>query len=258
MKNKSIRTTSIINFTKGNKMNFFTRMKVLMSGFFTDLVSKQEEVRTKNLVQGTINEYQSKMKKIHHSICNLLFQKKKLEKKLEENRLKVQSLTFNVEELVKKNQDDLALKIIAKLEGINEESSFIEEQIQLLDRDIQEGKNTEKELVSKIGGSGEQLRLLGGRIEALKLRKSLKQDISAMSSEIKDWNSENSIQKLQDQALKLEVEMDLGKERSEVDEAVLNLEKNQKTISHRKYLDNIKSKLKIPDEVYGRVIPNKA
>jgi phage shock protein A len=239
-------------------MNFLSRMRVLISGFFTDVVSKQEETRTKNLVQGTINDYQTKMKKIKASICNLIFQKKKLEKKLEDSNLKIKSLSFNVEELVKKGEDDLALKVIANLDTLKEENIFIQDQVTLLDSDILEGKNTERELISKIGGSGQQLRLLGGRIEALKLRKSLKQDIAAMSSEIKDWSSENSIQKIQDQALKLEVEMDLSKERSEVDEAVLKLAKNQKQTEHRKYLENIKNKLKIPNEVYGRVISTKA
>lgn len=238
-------------------MNFFNRLKILVSGFFTDAVSKQEEMRTKNLVQGTINEYQTKMKKIKHSICNLLFQKKKLEKKLEQNSIQIKGLAFNIEELVKKGQDDLALKIISKLDTLKAETLFIEEQINLLNKDIEEGKKTEQELINKIGGSGEQLRLLGGRIEALKLRKSLSQDISAMSSEIKNWNSENSIQKLQDQALKLEIEMDLNKERSEVDEVVGILERDQKKSEHQEYLENIKNKLKIPEQVYGHVIVNK-
>ena len=235
-------------------MNFFKRLKILLSGFFTSALSNQESERTKNLVEGTIIEYQKKMKKINEAVCNLIFQKKKLENKLSDNKFKMSQLSLNIEELVKTGKDELALKLISKLDTLKDESVFVTEQVKQIDKDIQEGRKTEKQLIKKIGGSGEQLRLLGGRIEALKLRKNLQEDLNAMSNEVKEWNSENSIQKLQDQAMKLEVELEVQNEKNELDDAVLSIEKDQQDSRHLNYLNEIKNKLDMPRQIYGQVV----
>lgn len=235
-------------------MSIFKRINILISGLFNSIVSNQEENRTKSLVEGKIVEYQKKMKKINQAICNLLFEQKKFTRKHEELTHKIKTTMLNIEELVKNGKDDVAINLIAKLEHMKEESDFIIGQIEQIKKDIEEGRKTENELKKKIGGSGEQLRLIGGRIEALKVRKSLQQDLSAMSNEVKSWNSENSIQKLQDQMMKLEIELEVQKESDAIKSEVEIVEKSQKKLKYQEYLSEVKNKLGIPREVYGQVI----
>lgn len=228
-------------------MSIMKRLSTLWKGLWENIASKGEE-NHQLLVEGTIRDYRDRQFKIRQNLTNLVFQKKRLEQKMNESGQELKELTMNMEKSVQAGKDELALKIISKIEMTKEEVNFLKHQVNKLEVDIAEASRIEKELGVKIGESGEKLRLLGSRIEALKLRKELQHDLSALGGSIKSLSTDNGIQRLKDQALKLEVELEnVGG--SDLDIELRNLEQENINARHIEMLDEVKVKLKIAKPV---------
>jgi phage shock protein A len=223
------------------------RLSTLWKGLWESIASKGEE-NYQLLVEGTIRDYRDRQLKIRQNLTNLVFQKKRLEQKMNESGQELKELTMNMEKSVQAGKDELALKIISKIETTKEEVSFLKQQVDKLEVDIAEASRIEKELGVKIGESGEKLRLLGSRIEALKLRKELQEDLNALGGSIRSLSTDNGIQRLKDQALKLEVELEnVGG--SDLDIELRKLEQENINARHIEMLDEVKAKLKIAKPV---------
>jgi phage shock protein A len=223
------------------------RLSTLWKGLWESIASKGEE-NYQLLVEGTIRDYRDRQLKIRQNLTNLVFQKKRLEQKMNESGQELKELTMNMEKSVQAGKDELALKIISKIENTKEEVSFLKQQVDKLEVDIAEASRIEKELGVKIGESGEKLRLLGSRIEALKLRKELQEDLNALGGSIRSLSTDNGIQRLKDQALKLEVELEnVGG--SDLDIELRKLEQENINARHIEMLDKVKAKLKIAKPV---------
>ena len=228
-------------------MSIMKRLNTLWKGLWESIASKGEE-NHQLLVEGTIRDYRDRQMKIRQNLTNLIFQKKRLEQKMQESGHQLKELTMNMERTVQAGKDELALKIIAKIETTKEEVGFLNQQVEKLEIDIAEASRIEKELGVKIGESGEKLRLLGSRIEALKLRKELQEDLNALGGSIRSLATDNGIQKLKDQALKLEVELEtVGG--SDLDIELRKLEEENVNARHIEMLDEVKAKLKIAKPV---------
>ena len=228
-------------------MSIMKRLSTLWKGLWESIASKGEE-NYQLLVEGTIRDYRDRQLKIRQNLTNLVFQKKRLEQKMNESGQELKELTMNMEKSVQAGKDELALKIISKIENTKEEVSFLKQQVDKLEVDIAEASRIEKELGVKIGESGEKLRLLGSRIEALKLRKELQEDLNALGGSIRSLSTDNGIQRLKDQALKLEVELEnVGG--SDLDIELRKLEQENINARHIEMLDKVKAKLKIAKPV---------
>lgn len=228
-------------------MSIMKRLSTLWKGLWESIASKGEE-NYQLLVEGTIRDYRDRQLKIRQNLTNLVFQKKRLEQKMNESGQELKELTMNMEKSVQAGKDELALKIISKIETTKEEVSFLKQQVDKLEVDIAEASRIEKELGVKIGESGEKLRLLGSRIEALKLRKELQEDLNALGGSIRSLSTDNGIQRLKDQALKLEVELEnVGG--SDLDIELRKLEQENINARHIEMLDEVKAKLKIAKPV---------
>lgn len=228
-------------------MSIFKRISTLWKGVWESVVSRGED-NHQLLVEGTIRDYRDRQLKIRQSLTNLVFQKKRLESKLAESGQQLKELTMNMEKAAKLGKDDLALKIIAKMETTRDEAGFLNEQIGKLEVDIAEASNVEKELSVKIGESGEKLRLLGSRIEALKLRKELQEDLNSLSGSIKSLSTDNGIQRLKDQALKLEVELETVNG-GDLEAELRMMEQENISSRHQEMLDQVKAGLKVAKPV---------
>lgn len=224
-------------------MSFFKRISTLWKGVWESVVSRGED-NHQLLVEGTIRDYRDRQLKIRQSLTNLVFQKKRLENKLAESSHQLKELTMNMEKAAKLGKDDLALKIIAKMETTRDEAGFLNEQVGKLEADIAEASNVEKELSVKIGESGEKLRLLGSRIEALKLRRELQEDLNSLSGSIKSLSTDNGIQRLKDQALKLEVELETANG-GDLEAELRMMEQENVSSRHQEMLDQVKARLKV-------------
>lgn len=228
-------------------MSIFKRLNTLWKGLWESVASKGEE-NHQLLVEGTIRDYRDRQLKIKQNLTNLVFQKKRLESKMIESDQQLKELTMNMEKAVKAGKDELALKIIAKVEMTKEEVGFLKTQVDKLEVDIAEASRIEKELSVKIGESGEKLRLLGSRIEALKLRKELQEDLNSLGGSIRSLTSDTGIQKLKDQALRLEVELEnVGG--GDLDIELRMMEQESIDGRHHDLLDEVKAKLKIAKPV---------
>lgn len=233
---------------------FFKRLKTLWRGFWESTVKKEEDRHHRLLIEGTIKEYHQKISQLKKALTTLIFQRRKLQRNLDEMSHKIANYKLNLEKCVTSGKDQLALQIIAKMESMKEEARFLKEQIKKLDGDIDEARKVEKDLQSRVGQAGNKLRVLGNRIEALKLRKHLQLELSEASNSLKSWMPENNLQKLQDQVLQLEVEVEGIEEPKLLESELEKLEAENVESQHLEILDSLKVKLKIPKMVENEAI----
>jgi phage shock protein A len=224
----------------------FKRIKTLWNGFWESMMKGEEDKHHRLLIEGTIREFHEKISQLKKALTTLIFQRRKLQRNFDELTHQIANYKLNLDKCVKTGKDQLALQIIAKMESMKEEAKFLKEQIQKLDNDIEQAKKVEKDLQSKVGRAGSKLRVLGNRIEALKLRKHLQLELSTASDSLKSWMPENNLQKLQDQVLQLEVEVEGIEGPKQLENELEQLEIENVESQHLDILDSLKVKLKVP------------
>ena len=225
-------------------MNIFKRLKVLWVGFWESILQAGESQNHQVLIEGTIKEYQGRLKELQNALVNLHFHKKKLENKqlvISEN---IEDYEDYLERMVLERKDDKALKIIAKIDQLKEEKEFLMQQLKTLSHDIDQADSLKLELESKIGQSGEQIRVVGQRIKALQVRKDLQKQLDALRGSVDTWNPENGMERLRDHMQKLEIEVETVAKDPNGEEISLNsIRKDSVQRKHRERLDELKSSL---------------
>ncbi|MBT3584639.1 MAG: hypothetical protein HN509_07015 [Halobacteriovoraceae bacterium] len=224
-------------------MRIFSRLKTLWNGFWDTVLNTGEEKNTEALIHGTIRDYHERIRQLKQSKVNLLFHQRKLQDKKIEMEQVIVRYEGNLERCAVEGKDQLALQIIAKVETLKEEYAFVSEQLSKLTNEVGEAARIESELQRKIEHASHKLKALGSRIEALKLRKSLQAELANVSGSLKNLMPENTLQKLSDQALKLELEVEHIAEPRELENQIEEMEVEVVEIRHREALKQIKSRL---------------
>lgn len=192
-------------------MFLLKRLKNLFFGMFESAVSKGELAQHQGLIQAALRDYREKRIKLKKSLTSMIFQQKKLEQKVELLHGQNRFLEERIEESVKSRRDDLALELIKEKEVMESNITFLLEQKLTLDKEVQDAKSFESELESEIHRAETELRQLGSRIEVLKSRKALQEELQDASLRIDTLKGQNYLEKLRDQALQLEVEVEINR-----------------------------------------------
>lgn len=230
-------------------MKFIIRIKNLVSNFFEDILWKKETENPRLLIESTLREYAKKQAVTRKSLTSLVFYKKQLEEKLKKASGLTNFYQEKVELLASQNKDQEAIALMEKMESISEEKVFIQGQMNKLILDIEHAKKMENELKVKMVLAREKMEVLTGRVEALKLRKNLKESLSSITAGTKSFSADSKIQKLEKEVFKLELENTDFAESSDLDSEYeqWSLGKNREDLNQK--LVALKEKLVKPIEI---------
>lgn len=187
-------------------MNFIVRIKNFWMQFFEDILWKKESQNPRLLIESTLREYAKKQAETRKSLTSLIFYRKQLEGKLEKATGMMGYYQEKVEEYALEDRDDEALSLMGKLESLQEEKVFIEEQLVKLNDDIKTAQSLENDLKVKMVLAREKMEVLSGRVEALRLRKNLREGLQQISVGNKKFNVNSQVEKLEKEVFKLELE----------------------------------------------------
>ena len=230
-------------------MKFISRIKNLVSEFFEDFLWRKETENPRLLIESTLREYAKKQSVTRNSLTSLVFYKKQLEEKLKKAEGLTRFYQEKVETLAKENRDQEAITLLEKMESLQEESNFIQGQLNKLILDIDHAKKMENDLKVKMVLAREKMEVLTGRVEALKLRKNLKESLSSITAGTKSFTADSKIQKLEKEVFKLELENTDFAETADLDSEYeqWSLGKNREDLN--KKLVALKEKLVKPVEI---------
>ncbi|MFT6070140.1 MAG: phage shock protein A [Bacteriovoracaceae bacterium] len=230
-------------------MKFILRIKNLVTSFFEDFVSSKETQNPRLLIESTLREYAKKQAMTRKSLTSLVFYKKQLEEKLKKAEGLTRFYQEKVEQLARENKDEEALALMEKMESLHEEKAFIQGQMDKLILDVDSAKKMENELKVKMVLAREKMEVLSGRVEALKLRKNLKESLNSISAGTKNFSADSKIQKLEKEVFKLELENTDFAESADLDSEFeqWSLSKNREDLN--KKLVALKEKLVKPVEI---------
>ncbi len=230
-------------------MNYLIRIKNYWSHLFDNLLWQKESENPRLLIESTLRDYAKKQSETRKSLTSLIFYKKQLEDKLCKAVNMLGFYQDKVEQFAKQNRDDEALDLMGKLESLAEEKEFIDQQLLKLNKDIDQAKKMENDLRVKMVLAREKMEVLSGRMEAMKLRKKLKQSLSQISIGAKNWDVDSKIQKLEKEVFKLELEnSDLNQER-ELEDGFEEWEKKKLKEARRDKLEQLKKKFVKPVDI---------
>lgn len=230
-------------------MKFISRIKNLVSEFFEDFLWRKETENPRLLIESTLREYAKKQSVTRKSLTSLVFYKKQLEEKLKKAEGLTRFYQEKVETLAKENRDQEAITLLEKMESLQEESNFIQGQLNKLILDIDHAKKMENDLKVKMVLAREKMEVLTGRVEALKLRKNLKESLSSITAGTKSFTADSKIQKLEKEVFQLELENTDFAETADLDSEYeqWSLGKNREDLN--KKLVALKEKLVKPVEI---------
>src|SRR5687768_7616750 len=106
----------------------FRRLKVLWLGFWTNLLGSSEARNQSIVAQGVLQAHRQHLTRVREALTNLIFQRKKLSDQLQELDQEVLELKTDIQQAARENRDELAINLIAKLEGAQEEHGFLKGQ----------------------------------------------------------------------------------------------------------------------------------
>lgn len=230
-------------------MKFIARIKNLVTSFFEDILWKKETENPRLLIESTLREYAKKQAITRKSLTSLVFYKKQLEEKLKKASGLTNFYQEKIEVLARENKDQEAIALMEKVESISEEKVFIQGQMNKLILDIDHAKKMENELKVKMLLAREKMEVLTGRVEALKLRKNLKESLSSITAGTKSFSADSKIQKLEKEVFKLELENTDFSESSDLDSEYeqWSLGKNKEDLNQK--LVALKEKIVKPIEL---------
>jgi len=230
-------------------MNYFVRIKNYWSYLFEGLLWKKESENPRLLIESTLRDYARKQSETRKSLTSLIFYKKQLEGKLNKALGMMEYYQEKIEELAKDNRDNEALDLMAKLDSLTEEKDFIDQQLLKLNKDIEQAQKMENELKVKMILAREKMEVLSGRMEAMKLRKKLKHNLSQITVGTKSWNVDSKIEKLEKEVFKLELEnSDFSQER-DLEEGFDDWQLKKQREARREKLESLKKKFVKPVEI---------
>lgn len=230
-------------------MNLLKRFKNFWMHLFEDFIWKKETENPRLLIESTLREYAKKQSETRKTLTSLVFYRRQLEEKLTKAKDMMAFYQDKVEVLAKGNRDDEALELIGKLESLEEERTFIDEQLAKLNNDIQVAQKLENDLKVKMVLAREKMEVLSGRVEAMRLRKKLKEGLSQISAGTKNWNVDSHVQKLEKEVFKLEMESSDFAEVSDLEDGFENWQNQKLKDQRREKLMALKEKLIKPAEL---------
>lgn len=230
-------------------MNFIKRLKNFWVHIFEEYLWKKETENPRLLIEGTLREYSKKQSETRKALTSLIFHRRQLEEKLSKAKQMLNFYQDKVEDLAKENRDDEALDLMGKLESLDEEKQFIGEQLSKLNEDIKIAQKMENDLKVKMLLAREKMEVLSGRVEAMRLRKKLKEGLSEISTGVKSWNVDSHVQKLEKEVFKLELESTDSNIAPDLDRGFEQWQSQKLKDQRKTKLQALKDKLTRPAEV---------
>lgn len=161
-------------------MNIFDRLTQAMGRFFSQLFgSSNENTDARKIVENQKNS----LKRLADSLTELVFQRKKFEKRLEKLENKRINLKEDIEIAAMKDRDDLAIRLMEELDLVNSEVEETSSNLKMLTSEIETAKQVEIELGQQIKKSQAQLAVLNSRSQSVKMREDLHSQFSKIHQE---------------------------------------------------------------------------
>ncbi|MCB0366021.1 MAG: PspA/IM30 family protein [Bdellovibrionaceae bacterium] len=224
-------------------MSFFSRLRVLWVGFWSNFLGSAEDRNPEAFNRGLIQDHQRQLNRLREALAELIFQRKKIEQRLNELMTEESQLKGDLQVAAAQDRDDLALELIARLEKISEEGGVLAEQKIKIDTDIQSARDTEVELARETQVLKHRLESLSSRHQFLQMRKQLKSNVehaSQLSS-----NATNGLGRIQERIHRLEADMEaMGETPNKYDKELSDMREDQKRQRHMDVLMRIKNGMK--------------
>ena len=191
--------------------------------------------------------------KLKENMAELIFQRKKFEKRLEDLSGEKVLLEQDLETAAYQDRDDLAMKLMERLEQVSADVYDATNNLNLIKEEIETAKTVETELKSQIEKSESQIAVLISRMESVKLREQLQTHFSRLHSEITQMKP--GFSQIEEQIMKLESKLETIQEpkvywKSEVKEM------RAQRRDHRRQAKLVEFKQKLKrKQLPGRVIP---
>lgn len=193
-------------------MTVLENMRQLLNKFLQGLFSSHEN-NPAQVAKKMLAKQETSLKRLRHSLTELIFQRKKIESqlmKLEESRL---ALKKDLEAAAYQDRDQLALRLMEELDVINSELEQNSSHLELIVCEIEKAKSLETDLSHQIEKSKSQLVILQSRSQALSLRKDLQDQVSQIGQQIDAIKPGLGV--VEESLLKLEAELENLQEPSE-------------------------------------------
>jgi phage shock protein A len=185
-------------------MKFINTIAKYLKNFISN--SNQEQ---KQDIEKLITNLNLKLERLTNSLVQLVFQEKKYhgEKRSLQNEL-IQ-IKLDIEDSIRINDDELSVVLLERADQINEDVTFIDQQLKTLSCDIISLKENKQELQLGIKRYKGVLITYDSKRKALKARKEIIQEINAIKSEVNNFSTDSTLAKIKEKILYMNVEMDI-------------------------------------------------
>jgi phage shock protein A len=186
----------------------FDRMRILWLGFWSSLLGRSEANHQTLVAQGALQAQRQQLARVRDALTNLIFQKKKMQDRLQQVDREVAELKVDLTQAAKEDKDELALHLIAKMESTQEEHQFLRTQVDTLEKEIGIARETEQKLAKDIVQAEQLMGTLTSRYESLKLQRKIQSDLQNVTKALHSGQSNSALVPLSDQIKKMEAEME--------------------------------------------------
>ena len=192
----------------------FNRLRILWLGFWASLIGRSEASNRSLVAQGALQAQKQQLIRVRSAMTDLIFQKKKMQDRLQTVDQEVCELKQDVQQAASENKDELAVNLLARLESMQEEHTFLQGQVETLVRDVEIAKETEQKLAKDIGNAEQMLGTLSSRYEALRLQRKIQADLVDVNRTMSTVAG-SALSPLADQVKRMEAELETFQQRRE-------------------------------------------
>ncbi len=220
------------------------RLRILWLGFWTSLLGRSESSHQSLVAQGALQAQRQQLGRVREAMTNLIFQRKKMQDRLTHVDREVSELKVDIQQAAKEDKDELAIHLIARLEGTQEEHGFLRTQVETLEKDIGIARDTEQKLAKDIVQAEQLMGSLTSRYEALKLQKRIQADLQHVTRTLHAGQTSTALAPLSDQIKKMEAEMEsFAARRQDWEQEWEKMRASRVASRHRVALDQIKQNM---------------
>lgn len=189
-------------------------MRILWLGFWSAMIGRGESNNRSLVAQGAIEAQRQQLGRVRTAMTDLIFQKKKMQDRLEAADREVVELKIDVQQAASEDRDELAVNLMTRLDTTQEEHTFLKAQVETLTRDVEIARETEQKLVKDITNAEQMIGALTSRYEALRLQRKIQVDLQDVSRAMSTVASA-TLSPLGEQVKRMEAELEAFQVRRE-------------------------------------------
>jgi phage shock protein A len=199
-------------------MNIFTKIKL----FF-----KSDDLN----LQKSLQQIESQESKLSASLINLIFQNSKFSEKRKAIIVELEDIAIELNQAVREDDEEISVYLLQKTDQLKSEVSFIDTEIEILEKDINEIQATKNDLSLNKEKYKNLLITHSFKLESLRAKKEIKSQISDVN--LVSSNTENPLKRIKEKIMRTEAELKvIEKNTHPIEEKLMN---NKAQRAQKKY-----------------------